>query len=299
MKSVKGAGVKKATAVVGGYCLILAAVFCAGCSVDADTGGGRLGAILTARAKGVKIAPPSGTYGDISIAEAYKVQDELTRKLTRHLGRVTGYKVAYASKAAQARNNIGEPVSARLFARQQVGCCRKIRLSDFAGFAIEAEVAMTIARDITAEITDTAEISIKKYVKSVHVAFDICDRRIKGPQAAIKPADVISTGGGAHRYVLSDPVDPDDADLAKITLRLERNSKKVYEGSGGSVMGGPYKSLTWLSNHLISRGLNLKAGDIVLTGAVDRAYQGDGDDARGEYIAIGGSVLGGVAVTVE
>ena len=46
------------------------------------------------------------TYGSFSIDEAYKIQAALAKKVSNSLGPVVGYKVAYASKAAQQQFDI-------------------------------------------------------------------------------------------------------------------------------------------------------------------------------------------------
>ena len=58
---------------------------------------------------------------------------------------------------------------------------------------------------------------------------------------------------------------PDDL-LAATELFV--NGERLAEGSGAACpQGGPVEALTWLANHLTSRGHTLAAGQFVMTGS--------------------------------
>ncbi|MHC4982053.1 MAG: 2-keto-4-pentenoate hydratase [Planctomycetota bacterium] len=242
-------------------------------------------------------APPSRKYGDFGIETAYRIQDLYAEKISGKLGSVAGYKVAFASKAAQQAWQLSEPVTAPLFERQQVEDSGEVGAADFVHFNIEAELAFKIGKPIGRPIETVAEL--KNYVRSVHVAFDMSDNRFDAKPTA---ADVIATGAGAHRYLLGRANDPAKLDLDSgldgLTIRLLKEGKVIYEGPSNAVLGGQWGCLLWTVNELLSRGKKLRAGQVILTGAVDTPYSAKGRRAAGTYVAAAGP-LGRITVSLR
>ena len=65
--------------------------------------------MLAARERQVQITPLSHTFGAFSMETAYYIQTVPAREVAKTAGSVTGYKVAYASKAAQKQFGMKEP----------------------------------------------------------------------------------------------------------------------------------------------------------------------------------------------
>jgi 2-keto-4-pentenoate hydratase len=59
--------------------------------------------------------------------------------------------------------------------------------------------------------------------------------------------------------------DPDQ--LPGHAAAMLRNGKQVATGTGADVLGDPCQAMVWLANELRARGLGLRAGDLVITGA--------------------------------
>jgi 2-keto-4-pentenoate hydratase len=55
-------------------------------------------------------------------------------------------------------------------------------------------------------------------------------------------------------------------DLAAQTVQVSRGAGVVAKGLGANALGDPRVALTWLANELISHGMHLKTGDVVITG---------------------------------
>jgi len=54
------------------------------------------------------------------------------------------------------------------------------------------------------------------------------------------------------------------------------------------VLGNPLNSLAWIANHLGSRGLALRAGDLVMSGSVSRLLPARaGDTVRATFTRLG------------
>ena len=133
-------------------------------------------------------------------------------------------------------------------------------------------------------------------ISSVFCAMEVCGGRLgfTNPQPFHKLADCAFNIG-----VVTGKMHPASMfnleQLSEVECSLKKNGASVANGKGssGAVVGPqgahPLESLTWLVNHLNSRGLTLQSGQIVITGAA-ALYKGpfsDGDDFE---VVVGGGV---------
>jgi 2-oxopent-4-enoate/cis-2-oxohex-4-enoate hydratase len=97
--------------------------------------------------------------------------------------------------------------------------------------------------------------------------FEIVDSRIQDWK--IKIQDTVSDNASCGVFVLGDRlVDIIGLDLALCGMVLEKNGEIVVTGAGAATMGHPVNAVAWLANTLGRLGIVLRAGDIVLSGAM-------------------------------
>lgn len=249
----------------------------------AETPAGKLvPAVLKGRDAKKQIAPLTATFGTMSLDEAYAVQAELDTELAKRYGARVGYKVAYASKAAQEQFGVGEPARGTFFAVQRVPSGSVLKAGHFAEILLETEVAFTLGRKIDRPLKDVA--ALKPFVASVHAAFDAGNFPYAagdGPGPVV--ADMVAGGTGAHVFVLGPAVDPAKAELGGMTMTVSRNGEVIRESNSDEVLGNPWNSLLWLVNDVIKRGRVLEPGEVVLTGTAAKAYRAKGGEIRGTY----------------
>ena len=76
--------------------------------------------------------------------------------------------------------------------------------------------------------------------------------------------------------------------LATEAIEYEHNGDLVGTYTAAEVMGNPLNALAWLANHLATRGLALKPGDIVMSGAVSKLLRPKpGDTIGAKYARLG------------
>jgi 2-keto-4-pentenoate hydratase len=101
----------------------------------------------------------------------------------------------------------------------------------------------------------------------VCAAMEIVDSRIADWR--IKLVDTIADNGSSARAVFSDTVVPaGEVDLITERVTLLRNGETVGEGDGAAVLGHPAEAVAWLANTLARFDQSLKAGQVVLPGAM-------------------------------
>jgi len=252
--------------------------------------------MLAGRKTQTQIPSLTQTYGSFSMDKAYQIQALLTKKLSKELGPVIGYKVAYASKAAQQQFGVNEPASGPLFLLQRLPSGSKLPASAFMELTLETEIAFTLSKGIDRPIKDIAEI--KDYVKWVHTAFDLGEHRFVEGQTKPTPQDSIASGVGAHFFVLGPAIDPSKVNVDTVTLKLIRNGQTITESPATNVMGSPWNSLLWLANQVVKLGGTVQPGAVVVSGTAAPAYKVKGKAIMGDYVGDCGP-LGKVTLTID
>jgi 2-oxopent-4-enoate/cis-2-oxohex-4-enoate hydratase len=115
--------------------------------------------------------------------------------------------------------------------------------------------------------------------------FEIVDSRIRDWKIRIQ--DTVADNASCGVFVLGDrAVDPRRIDLATCGMVLEKNGEIVATGAGAAALGSPVNAVAWLANTLGRLGIGLKAGEIVLSGALAAMFPAQkGDSFR---VSIGG-----------
>ena len=79
-----------------------------------------------------------------------------------------------------------------------------------------------------------------------------------------------------------------DLDLRLLGVAVTRNGELLDTGAGAAILGNPARCVAWLANKLGGLGSGLKAGDIVLPGAVHKMVPvTPGDVFRAEFAHLG------------
>lgn len=263
-----------------------------GRNIDADK---MVKEMVTARHTQTQIRYPTKMYRAFSVERAYRIQADLAGELSKELGPVVGYKVAYASKAAQKQFGVTEPARGPFFSLQRVPNGSKLPAGHFMEVALETEVAFTIGKRIDHAIEDVA--AMKDYVRWVHAAFDAGDYPLVQGDTSPTAADMIACGTGAHVFVLGPAVDPQQVDVDGVTLKLIRNGQTIAESAATNVMDSPWNSLLWCANHVVRLGGTLEPGMVISTGTAAPAYKVRADAIKGNYTGDCGP-LGKVTLTL-
>ena len=255
-----------------------------------------LDAILSTRRSGTLYNTlPSKTLRDLDVA--YRFQRQLARREQRRLGPVVGYKVGYASKAAQEQFGVDSPARGPLFLSQLIASGSTRLASEFREMMLETEVAFVLSKPIGKGKAPKSMDELRRRVRSVHAALDASDYAFKS-DAKPTPIDMVATGLGAHRFVLGPGVDPKGIEVKSIELKLVRNAEEIRSSPATEVMGSPWNSLMWCVEDVLGRGGHLPAGAIIITGTADKAWKVTGDQIQGHYVGDCG-LLGRVEMTLK
>lgn len=222
--------------------------------------------------------------------EAYQVQDRLVGCLTEeHNSSTCGYKLACTNPEIMTLLGVDGPLSGRLMTHSMHEDGTNLASDDFVLRVVELEFVFELDRDVPVTGDEYTTETILPFIGSFYPGIEIVDHRffdftLVGGNALISDNAIhgCSVLGKAHHDGW------DEIDLANHPVDLVVNGEVRCRGSGKNVLGSPLNAMAWLSNHLQSRGLQLKAGDIVTTGtACDVYYAETGDDITGDFGKLG------------
>ena len=196
---------------------------------------------------------------------AYAIQSINTHIWTAQGRRIVGRKIGLTAKAVQAQLGVEQPDYGVLFHDMMIEDGGFLVRSQVLQPKAEAEVALVLAHDLpdpNASIDDV--IAATAYALP---AIEIVDSRIADWKITF--ADTVADNGSSAFFVLGRTPRPlSGLDLKTCGMVLEVNGHVVSLGAGAACLGHPLNAAAWLARTLAGRGDGLKAGEIVLTGAL-------------------------------
>lgn len=236
--------------------------------------------LLAAEAACAPIDPIAAELGEKNVASAYAVQAEVTKRGIAGGRRLVGRKIGLTSKAVQQQLGVDQPDYGALFADMEITTGGEVQCATLIQPRIEAEIAIVLDRDLPGQDVTMGELM--RAVAYVVPALEIVDSRIKDWKITI--LDTVADNGSSARFVLgAAPKRLTDVDLEACGMAMTRNGAIVSVGSGAACLGHPLKAALWLARAMSAAGHSLRAGDVVLTGAlgpVSPAAEGEFYEAR-------------------
>lgn len=197
---------------------------------------------------------------------AYAIQNINTNRRQSAGERLIGRKVGLTSIAVQKQLGVDTPDFGMLFASMAVGHGEVISNTRLLQPKIEAEIAFVLQRDLTHESHTVADIiSATAYALP---ALEVVGSRIENWD--IRLADTVADNASSSLFVLgSRPVKLSKLDLIDCNMVMTTGQgEAVSTGVGSACLGNPINAAIWLANMMVKMGSPLKAGDVLMTGAL-------------------------------
>jgi len=199
------------------------------------------------------------------VASAYAVQKINTDYWLRQGRRLVGRKIGLTSVAVQKQLGVDQPDYGMLYADMAMYDGEELPLAKVMQPKVEAEVALVLERDLDRPGIETAEL-----ISAVAVAFqaiEIVGSRID--KWNIKIQDTIADNASSGMFVLgNEPKKLDGLDLRLCGMVMEKRGDQVSVGAGAACLGHPLNAALWLARTMVEVGAPLKAGDIIMSGAL-------------------------------
>lgn len=200
-----------------------------------------------------------GTYfaeasASLDLAQAYGLQDAVSRLRIGAGDEVIGYKVGCTGPGTVAQFGMEGPIRGCLFRSELRRSGDTIDAASHANLAVEGEMAVRIGAD--------GELAEAFPVVELH------NFVFRGPRRTL--VELVGNNGLNAGVVL--PASAPSSPAQHATLAVRVNGDLLGEGSLWPRPSGPQASLGWLRNHLAAHGLALTPGDLVLAGTVLGLY---------------------------
>ncbi|MDI3469821.1 MAG: 2-keto-4-pentenoate hydratase [Pseudolabrys sp.] len=248
-----------------------------------------LNAAETARAP---IAPISRAHPAATELDAYAVQAFNIERGLKSGRRIVGRKIGLTSVSVQAQFGVNQPDCGILFADMEVPDRTEVPAGELIAPRVEAEIGFVIGKSI-----EHPDVTVAELVSSIAYAMpaiEIVDSRIVDWK--INLFDTIADNASSARFVLGSTFHKlCGLDLRLCGMMLEKNGEPVSFGAGAACMGHPLNAVRWLARVMAQEGRPLRAGDVVLSGALGPMVPA----APGDRFTIRIEKLGDAAVSFQ
>lgn len=229
------------------------------------------------------------TYPQMTVESAYEIQLAVIEERVKAGHKIIGKKIGLTSLGMQTLLGVDEPDYGHLLNTMLVsngGVCSR---EEFIKPRVEGEFAFVLNSDLQGP--GVTEIDVIRATGGILPAIEIVDSRIRDWK--IKLADTVADNASSSRIVLGSRMfNLRDYDLRSLGMFIEKNGELVNSGTGVEVLGNPVVSVAWLANKLFDFGISLKAGEIVLSGAITAAVNAE----KGDVFNLTFDRLGTVAI---
>ncbi|MEM5430368.1 2-keto-4-pentenoate hydratase [Cupriavidus oxalaticus] len=210
------------------------------------------------------IAQAAGAGAD-PVALAYAIQQHNTERALGAGRRLAGRKIGLTSTVVQRQLGVDQPDFGMLFADMARQDGEEIDCGDVLQPKVEAEIALVLERDLPHAVHTVADVI--RATAFALPAIEIVGSRIAGWD--IRLTDTIADNASSGLFVLGTrPVSLSELDLVNCGMSMELAGEPVSVGAGAACLGNPLNAAVWLANTMSRVGAPLRAGDIILTGAL-------------------------------
>ena len=213
---------------------------------------------------GQSIAPIRDQINN-DIDAAYAVQKELVALRKARGEKVVGKKIGLTSFAVQEQLGVDQPDYGVLFDTMNLTDKGPVPMELLMQPKVEGELAFILGEDLDGpEITKEELINA---ISQVLPSIEIVGSRITNWD--IRISDTIADNASGSHFVLGSEGRPlTQVDTVGITMRLKRNGEIASEGTGAACMDDPLNAALWLAKTMAKNGQPLKAGEVLLSGAL-------------------------------
>lgn len=238
------------------------------------------------------IAPLRNVYPAFTLDDAYAVQRINVEHAIACGARIVGRKIGLTSRAVQTQLGVAEPDFGTLTADMAFGDSEEISWVRLLQPKAEAEIALVLERDLAHERHTLADVIAA-------TAYALPALEVVGSRIAkwdIRIVDTVADNASSSVFVLgATPRQLGDFDARLCGMVIERRGEPVSVGAGAACLGHPLVAAAWLANRMSALGTPLRAGDVVLTGALGPMVEvaaGDVLEARIEGLGSVRAVFG-------
>lgn len=202
---------------------------------------------------------------DNNVDSAYEIQRIWMERRVADGARVVGKKIGLTSFAVQAQLGVDEPDYGVLLDSMDKSGTPGMSVTELMQPKAEGELAFVLHKDLTNE-NITME-SLIEAIAEVRPALEIVGSRVKDWN--IRIADTVADNASASHFVLgADALPLAQVNTKEVGMKLYKNNALDSQGSGAACMDDPLIAALWLARKMKAYGNPLRAGEVILSGAL-------------------------------
>lgn len=238
--------------------------------------------VIEAMRANQRIPIPTRLEPGMSEARAYAYQKAIIDRALAS-DSIAGIKGGAMNTAGRLRLG-GGPILGVLFGSGSVEPGAALRLSDYRSLLIETEIGFELGRPVSAPVPDA--VTLRRHIAAVRPMFELPDNAFEGDgdYAAI---DLIAANVLSRSFIAGARFPPDEVNLDDLRVRLNFNGVQVQQALGRDTYGDQWSALLWLVNNAFRIGGPLKAGCLILTGALGGAVKAKPGVYQADFGALG------------
>ncbi|WP_238192191.1 2-keto-4-pentenoate hydratase [Paenibacillus sp. L3-i20] len=224
-------------------------------------------------------------YPDLTMEQAYELQEELLKRKIATGTRSIGYKLGLTSKAKQQMMGVFEAIYGELTSDMLALEWEQLDFSTLIHPKAEPEIAFFIGEDLKG--TNVTGEDVLRATQYVAAAIEVIDSRYLDFKFTLP--DVVADNCSSAKFMIGSKMVPvQDVNLPEVGIVFTKNNEVVATGAGAAVLGDPAVSVAWAVNKLGERGLGLRKGDVILSGAITEAFAFEpGDTIAAQFSGLG------------
>ncbi len=207
----------------------------------------------------------SAAHPGMRVEDSYEVQKKLVQMRLEDGEKLIGMKIGLTSKAMQETIGIDVPDYGHLTDAMILLEGQPCKMEELIQPKVEGEIVFFLKKDLKGPGVTVADVY--DAVEYVAPSIEIVDSRIRSWDVTL--IDTVADNGSSGKIVVGSRVVPiTDVDMRLTGMTMEKNGELVNSGTTAEVWGNPAASVAWLANELSKYGIEMKAGSMVLSGAV-------------------------------
>lgn len=231
--------------------------------------------LATAQATRVPCAAVRDLIGTDDLPAAYAVQQGLVQARIAGGVDVVGRKIGATSEAVQRQLGVDQPDFGYLLSDMDVSDGvngEPISMRTLVQPRVEAEVAFVLARDIDVPEEEITLELVRDAVEVALPALEIVDSRIEDWDIGF--TDTVADNASSGLFVVGRDGLPlsgrgeGGIEPREVIMSLTINGEERSSGNGAACLGDPLEALRWLAVQAARFGDPLRAGHLILSGAL-------------------------------
>jgi len=223
---------------------------------------------VDARRRGIAVPDYPGTL-PTTLADAYAVQDDA---LSLAEGEVVGWKVGRINPPIDGIDRLSGPIFAGSVHDQAEPAVAMPVFAD--GFAAaEAEFLLRIGTAPDPAKTHYTMAEATALIDAVHVGIEIASSPFPGINSNGATATISDFGNNNGLVVGAEAEGWRDGDVNAWPIELWINDERIGAATAAAMLDGPFGAARYLFEHMAQRGIGLRAGQWISSGAVTGVHQ--------------------------